>query len=180
MFVSTVIYCKLLWKFQKINRKIVHYFTEVVYITEKIFLKTSSRLVPILKEYYDLLLVYFSFIREKLLKQFIKRKKKHPAKWQWFNQPSQCDIASFSQLKRISQSGQDTFFNFDLLCLLNNKAKQNVFNWTQTKVFLTVIWSPCLPTFFLFFSRCKCVLKLPGMDTWIAVSIRQTYTTTVA
>ena len=26
-----------------------------------------------------------------------------------------------------------------------------------------------LPTFFLFFSRRECVLKLPGFDIWIAV-----------
>ena len=40
-----------------------------------------------------------------------------------FNQPSHMVKQNF-QLKRISQSGQDMF----LLCLVNTKTKQNVFN----------------------------------------------------
>ena len=95
------------------------------------------------------------------------------------NSPHRCRITSFSRLKRISQSGQDTLFIFDLLCLLNNKTKQKVFNWTQQKVFLNIIWSRCQPSF-LFFSRSKCALKLPGLDIWIVVSIQQISATTVA
>ena len=95
------------------------------------------------------------------------------------NSPHRCRITSFSRLKRISLSGQDTLFIFDLLCLLNNKTKQNVFNWTQKKVFLKVIWSRCQPSF-LFFSRRECVLKLPGLNSWIVVSIQQKSATTVA
>ena len=87
------------------------------------------------------------------------------------NSPHRCRITSFSRLKRISQSGQDTLFIFDLLCLLNNKTKQKVFNWTQQKVFLNIIWSRCQPSF-LFFSRSKCALKLPGLDIWIVISIQ--------
>ena len=82
--------------------------------------------------------------------------------------PHRCRITSISRLKRISRSGQDTLFIFDLLYLLNYKTKQNVFNWTQKKVFLNVIWSRCQPSF-LFFLRRECVLKLPGLDIWIVV-----------
>ena len=60
-----------------------------------------------------------------------------------FNQPSHMVKQNF-QLKRISQSGQDMF----LLCLVNTKTKQNVFNWTKANIFLTVIWSCCQPSFY--------------------------------
>lgn len=43
---------------------------------------------------------------------------------QGYNQPHKCCITSFPQLKWVSQSGQDTFYIFDLPCLFNNKTKK--------------------------------------------------------
>ena len=82
---------------------------------------------------------------------------------QGYNQPHKCCITSFPQLKWVSQSGQDTFYIFDLPCLLKKKTKKNVFNWTQAKVFLTVTWSHSQPSF-LFFLCCECVRKLSRLE----------------
>ena len=56
------------------------------------------------------------------------------------------------------------------ICLI---TKQNVFNWTQAKVFLTIIWSSYQLSH-------SCNMNELGLDIWIVVSIRQTGATMVA
>ena len=81
-----------------------------------------------------------------------------------------CHITWFSQLKWIFQPGQDMFI-FGLLCLLNNKTKQNKMSLIE----------PRQRYFWLSFGHAtnhlhsSCGMNaLPRLDIWKAISISQT------